>query len=363
MVVLSDAYFAAIGKRAFASSIPPMGLDLLALSGNDLANYGLPARPDPVRESELFQFWARLLSPPFNFIVPQFPSKAVALPRVMFHTLAVRPSGRSRQAPRHVSFGHKERSRNWSGAYITPSRPKLFVLIAGSWNVPTAAMPSVRPVDQTSDGEFRSSAWIGLDGYRSRYPKASLPQIGTSHHVRQESGGAVPEYGVWWQWWKKTVGVGEPENSPVPILNMPAKPGDEVMALMVLPSNDEVRFHFKNQNTGHYCTFLVTAPGSIDPIGSTAEWIFERPTEVGSSAMYPLPHCSPVVFRDCIAQSASSPVLTAPRITQTLHGNGRTIDMVERFANPHRIAVVAHAKKVSSLSARVSYVEAGQKRP
>jgi hypothetical protein len=76
-----------------------------------------------------------------------------------------------------------ETSPNWSGAYITPKRSRMFTEVHGSWQVPTPSPPVDGKGSPPADGDYRSSAWIGLDGQR-RYLNSSLPQIGTSQFVK-----------------------------------------------------------------------------------------------------------------------------------------------------------------------------------
>ena len=355
--MLTDTYFAAIERRAHTYAPPPAGFDPLTANPTQLATYGLPPRPNATAEPELFAFWSRLLSPPFRFTIPEFPKRP--LPEAILYDIFFRfdPGGRSRN-PDFATFRHRETSLNWSGAYITPLRPNRFLFVTGGWTVPTAAVPSVPPEGVGADGGYRSSTWIGFDGHRSRYPGASLPQIGTSQHVKISGGASTTEYGAWWQWWKKNPDpADDPEYAPVPIKNFPVSPGDEILACLLVLSNDEVRFHIKNQTTGIFCTFIVIAPGAIDPLGTTAEWIMERPAVLITRNLYPMPLCTDVNFQYCLAQSA--PSLMAPPVTQRLSGNARLINMYERFAKPHRIAFVSKVKKTGPTTARVIYDEAG----
>ena len=120
-------------------------------------------------------------------------------------------------------------------------------------------------------------------------------------------------------------------------------------------SADEVQFFIKNQMTGLFTTFLVVAPGSILPLGSTAEWIVERPTVIDDVRLYPLPNYTDVVFRDCFAQSA--PSIGGPATTRRLD-RPRLIRMVEVFPAPYRTSFVSLPRYLSQSSIRVSYRDA-----
>ena len=184
-------------------------------------------------------------------------------------------------------------------------------------------------------------------------------EVAAKEDIKVINGVATIEYGAWWQWWKKSPDATDPENAPVPITNFRVHRGNEILTCLIVvpPTPGDVRFIIKNQTTGDFCTFIVVAPGAVDPLGSTADWIMERPNEVGSRRTYPLPHCTDVTFHYCLAQSAAD--FVSPAVTQSLAGNARFINMYERFANPHRIAFVSKAAKASSTSTRIVYHEAG----
>jgi hypothetical protein len=138
----------------------------------------------------------------------------------------------------------------------------------------------------------------------------------------------------------------------VPIPNIPVSVKDEIIAGLTLRSADEMQFFIKNQTTGLFTTFLVVAPGPILPLGSTAEWIMERPTVINDHRLYPLPSYDDVVFRDCFAQSASS--IESPATTRRLD-RPRLIRMLEIFPTPYRTSFVSLPRVLSKSSIRVYY--------
>lgn len=338
-----------IAKRAHVFPLPPDGFDALSATNAQLEKYGLPLRPDPRTEPDLFLFWGMMLGPPIRFITPSFPTQLMAQPQ-LFAVHRQAPGGRA-GPPVASRFQHRENSKNWSGAYITPRRPMRFVHVTGGWTVPAPAVPDVPPSGTTpGNEEYRASTWIGMDGHRT-YPNASLPQIGTSQFVKVANGVTTVATGAWWQWWLKD----DPNNAPVEIVNFPVAVGDEVLASLSVLASGDVLLHLKNQTSGLFTTFVVIAPGPIVPLGSTAEWIVERPTESPGTRVYPLPHCSDVVFRHCLAKSA--PAAGAPTTLQNLD-TARLIRMYEMFDDPHRTALVSHAEKRGKTSASVFYREA-----
>jgi Peptidase A4 family len=342
---LSVDYFNEIERRAHAYPLPPEGFDPLLATDAQLDRYGLPPRPSRETEPDLFRFWTRLLSKPFEVIATEFP-------KLQNGKLPLVPITRvGRDGPR--GFRLFEDSRNWSGAYIVPERSDKFVYVTGTWQVPAPSLPPVLPEAAAAGDEYQSSTWIGIDGHQ-RYPMASMPQIGTSQIL--DGIGKVTTY-AWWQWWSldNNYPPDNRNNPPVPIANIPVALNDEIIAGLTLRSADEVQFFIKNQTTGLFTTFLVVAPGAILPLGSTAEWIVERPTVIGDHRLYPLPNYGEVVFRDCFAQSA--PSIGAPATTCRLD-RPRLVRMFEIFPAPHRTSFVSLPRKLSSSSIRVSYRDA-----
>ncbi|MEZ5815565.1 MAG: G1 family glutamic endopeptidase [Hyphomicrobiaceae bacterium] len=351
----SSRIYAALELRFHKFAIPGDQLDLLSADGAVLAEYGIPPRPDQRLSPRLFAFWRKLVSRPFQFLVPEFPR---APEMEGLHPLAahmIRPGHGLR--PSFSVRGHRESSRNWSGAYITPYRPYRFNMMVGSWIVPAIEPPATLP-EGACGGIFRSSAWIGIDGHRGRYPKASLPQIGTRHDIVPAEGPA-PSYGAWIQWWKHNPDpVTDPENRPLPIMNFPVAPGDEIMAGLIVNISNDVQFFIKNQRTGHFAAAIVIAPGVVDPLGTTAEWIVERPTNPDTRKMDVLPNYGMVQFSDCLA--VSGPTRSVFGSLQTLDGNARFITMRDMFANPHRSAAISIANKIDATTAGVRFSEPGR---
>ncbi|HKD25844.1 MAG TPA: G1 family glutamic endopeptidase [Xanthobacteraceae bacterium] len=349
---LRSGYLEEISRRAHAYPLPPADFDGLSATDAQLDQYGLPARPDQEAEPELFQYWTWLLGEPFNMVTPEFLTPSGGAPPA-----PVDQAGRSSR--RNVPG--RENSRNWSGLYIVPPRPNKFVHVVGSWLVPQPSVPPVLPEGAgPHHDEYRSSTWIGIDGHR-RYPKSSMPQIGTSQFIKADGGNISVATGAWWQWWSLDAQFPpqNANNAPVPITNFPVAVGDEISAGLTVEPTGDVHFYIKNQTTGLFTTFVVLAPGPILPLGSTAEWIMERPTVVGERRMYPLPSFDEVEFRHCFARSAST--IGGTLTTQRLD-NARAIWMYEMFPNPHRTSFVSIPKKMSNSTFRVRYRDASAPR-
>lgn len=326
---------------------PPTGFDALAADDRRLAEYGLPERWDGKNVPEYRAFRERMLGPT--------PDGTARRYLKIEQGGEFAPLGVRHFTGRPSMSHHREASSNWSGAYITPiPRPNRFLLVAGSWKVPRPELPNVAPSGEfPPDMEYRSSTWIGLGGHRSYN---SLPQIGTSQYVTSAGGTPTITIGAWWQWWIKESPA---HHRPNPICNFDVKVGDEILALILVeaPWPGDVHFVIGNQRTGDILPFKVRAPANIERLGSTAEWIHERPSDPVTKYRYPLPKCSPVEFTSCFAMNAED--FGAPFAWQALDKNSRLISMTETFANPHRSALVSLPRRVSRTSIEVTYSEAG----
>jgi hypothetical protein len=295
----------------------PVVCNLLDAPPGDLDLYGIPQRPDRIAEPGLFAFWNKLVSPPFRLIKPGPPD---------FHGPLFQT-----QPPSTL-----ESSLNWSGAVVFPPPPKRFIFAAAGWTVPEVALPSA-PALFTYKNEPKSLIWVGLDGHNGRLPKMSLPQIGTAHRPEGPPG---DRHFAWWYWWYH----GSKEKV-ARISNLKIRPGDEILAgLQVLISKDILLF-IKNQRTGDFCPICAKQPPvDIEPIGSSAEWVVERPTDPDSLKLYPLADYGRVDFKYCFAVAADAPLAPERRLI-TLADNGVIIKMREAFADPYRTVYVSRAKQ------------------
>jgi len=275
---------------------PPNGLDPLKATTGELADCGIPARPDEARTPERHAFWSRFFSGPLHFADPTFDLPTDPQP----HRIAP-------QQPRGFGGARRETSLNWSGAYIRPSGARTFTEIHGEWSVPKPSAP-IRPGSSgPAPGQYRCVSFIGLDGQR-RYRNSSLPQIGTASQVEVDSSGKSTEkVYAWLQWWLR-----DNSQQETVITSVPIQPSHVVLCSLVVISPTKVRFLLKNQTTGYvFGPADVKAPtpnGSpqLEVTGATAEWITERPTAFDAAhTLYELPDYGKIEFRNCHAVSSS----------------------------------------------------------
>ena len=335
-------------QRVHPYPLPCADFNPLSAPNRKLAEYGLLEKPNERLEPQRYAFWQEMFGGKINLVRPQFPEELTRELRELLLTCPTKsPSPRA-------AFDHTEDSQNWSGAYITPMpRPNRFVHVIGGWTVPRPAVPEVLPEGaDASNQEYHSSTWIGIGGHRSYN---TLPQIGTSQSVKVVGGVNRIEYSAWWQWWNKA----DPfSHVPQVIPDFEVAAGDGILASLSVeaPSPGDVHFIIMNLRTRMLVPFKVRAPSGILPLGSTAEWIHERPARPGSQYRYPLPHCTEVVFRYCLAWNA--PDFGTPTELQVLQRNVRLIRMCEAFPTPHRSALVSRPSRTSPTDLHIVYREA-----
>jgi hypothetical protein len=285
--------------------------------------------PDATADPDFLDFWQQMFGASPEITLPKFKFPDI---RELFGEDGHIAADRFGQL-RHNT--HRTSSRNWSGAYITPiPRPNRFVQVIGGWNVPFVDAPTIPPsgVDP-ANAKYRSSTWIGIGG--QRYYN-SLPQIGTRQYVTLSGGHRSVKFEAWWQWWIKDR---QGNDVPIRIKNFDVRPGHDILASLTAeaPTPGVAHFILMNQRTRKLVAFKVRAPANIVPLGTTAEWIHERPSK--HNTLYPLPHCTDVDFRHCMARNA--PDFGTPTIPQKLDQDAILSSISEVFEAPHRSALVS----------------------
>jgi hypothetical protein len=315
--------------------LPPPNFDPLDATPHELDLYGLPPRPDPAKAAAANEAWTRLLTPPSGgklqilpAAFPQLTSKWVTDGYRLDRTGAIQPRGRV------------ESSRNWSGAIIAANAARPFEQIFGSWVVPAIQAPP-----GASDGTYRCSIWIGLDGHRGH--SMSMPQLGTTQTIIVSKGVVGPiSVEAWWQWWLRGQRFG-----PIPFNNFAVKANDIVATSLTMLGPHRVRFLITNVTTGKAApteirdspALSLPPPFPIPPVrfklrSVAAEWITERPTYLHSDDLYLLPNFGAVTFDLCGATTRGSPFGRDLRAA-------RLVRMVEETNNPPGVNVISGAEK------------------
>ncbi|MCK1383471.1 G1 family glutamic endopeptidase [Bradyrhizobium sp. 21] len=313
--------------------VVPAGFNLLDAAADKLDLYGIPQRPDAANEPRLYAFWKRLVSPPFTARRPTF----------------------SDIDPPSLA-GPRESLENWSGALISSPSPDRFVFAAAGWSAPDVRLPSTPPLFTPSD-DPRSLLWVGLDGHDGTVPNISLAQIGTGHWPNHK-----PQHFAWWEWWRNSAAdevTDTPQQGITLIDNLPVNTGDEILAGLAVQVSGDVLYFIKNQSTGEFRSFLAQPPGVIEPLGSSVEWVMERPTDPPSGQLFALPAYGFVDFRHCMARAADGPL--APGRLMTLDDSAHMISMREAFADPYRTVTVSSPEprqdKDGSVGVRCTFQE------
>jgi hypothetical protein len=323
---------------------PPKGFDPLKAPAAELLRFGFPTEPDRAKMPHRHAAWTKLLSGPLEFVQPDLS----APDEPQLHRIAP-PRQRGRAGRR------REKSLNWSGVYIKPTRGRSFTEIHGEWVVPDAVAPAVPGTGAPAPGKYRCATFIGLDGQR-QYLNSSLPQIGTASQIDIDAQGrATRKFYAWWQWWAR-----DQHNSEHLISSVPVKPGDVILCNLVVISPTIVRLTLKNQTTGYlYGPIDVPAPVTEANIqlrvtGATAEWITERPTAFDARhTLFDLPDYGHVPFSNCYAISSSP---GSPERAETLD-LATLIKMRAIREHPHRSVPVSVAQLMDSQAFTTSYVK------
>ena len=225
------------------------------------------------------QFWKKLVSPPFSASAAD-----VRAARSVHPWDSVRTSNRC---------------LNWSGAVISPPWPKRIILAVAGWIAPKVSH-AVRAGTFHARGRIQNR-WYGwastatMAGCRKfRFLKSALPPA----TARSE-----PQHFAWWDWWHHSPDGAEDRSRRLGELRQ-FRPGDEILAGLRFMISGDVLFFIKNQSTGEFRSFLAKPPplGDIEPLGSSVEWVVERPTEPDQPAIcIRFRPMDPVDFRYCVA--------------------------------------------------------------
>lgn len=361
--LLTLARAEAEGRLRLAPARPPEGYDPTRAPDAELERFGLPPRPHRLRQPRLLRQWGRLMVPGMRYVRP-------GVGDLIFNVLQQRVLGMRGNASEggHGVWAPTRwgTSRNWSGAVIAAQGGELFERVAGSWIVPSPARPGGKGANLPALGSWRSSAWIGLDGYRGW--SRSLPQIGTASVVEPDklTGQLRPRCYAWVQWWVRGKHFGEIE-----VASFPVAARDEIHAeLVVREKRDEVSFHMTRLRAGEAPLHMdiIWAAGKVlaelgkgpdtlgdgEPFdrsltpaeGRTAVWCVERPLSLPKpsrpSQLYPLPALEPVPFTAALAGArvpgAAGPserdLTTARRIRMVGRAVGDTVERTRFLTSP-----------------------------
>ncbi len=259
------------GVTTFAA--PPKGFNPLTATNVELLTHGLPQRPDKAANPKAYQQWERGM-----LALKIRPTDVKPMP-YSSHTMV--PAGPPAAAGINtVSVG----SANWSGIVNTNklktwSNTTSFNEVESVFNVPVAKAPFGGA--PCADGPWLESTWNGIGGYS----EGSLVQGGST--VYFDGGGCKGKtiYNGWVEWY--------PSYPELEILcgktACPVSSGDDfwVITYGVAGTAEQSVFveDLTQQWGGTFGLTWVSGPGLI---GTSAEYIVERPCCTSASNFYPL---------------------------------------------------------------------------
>lgn len=329
--------------RRTSPVLVPADFDPLTASDDELAEFWIIPRPDRELQPELYQHWLRLFAPPITFVDPQIQEIRAAF---QLNTSLARQPTIAAAVSRFAT------SRNWSGAFVVPTDSTMFVSVSGLWIVPAVSLP---PPEFRVAGAQRyvCSTWVGLDGQRL-YLNSSLPQIGTMQFLTV-SGPPSPPALAFFQWWDRQNG-----GTFIWLSGLPVQPGDVLLGTIWAHSYTIAVGYLRNFSTGHMAIVRCQAP--FIPVGggnmqlrisgATAEWILERPTQFGSTTLYPFPDYQAMTFAGCWAGVAH-----APGPLQSVHelATARLIRLYDTLHDPTRTQFISMPDKQSDTAVLLEY--------
>ena len=342
-------------KKRFLGFPVPTGLfNPAAASQAELREFGLPPRPDPVRQPLLRQIWDRGFGEPLSL-------KQFSVEERLVEDTGYRPQIRYVKE-RPIAETRFETSLNWSGTYITANRGKEFVQIWGIWTIPSNLRLPPDPFKGPKGIDYVCSNWIGLDGQR-RYLDSSLPQIGTASTL--QANGTVTAQ-AWTQWWARERGINNTPPTPLPP-PFNVAPGDQVMAVLTVNDPRTVTCVMVNLSTQPPTATSVNAtapsvqlPGGTTAIpeiaGATAEWIVERPAIPDQQIFFNFPDYGRTGFDLCMGVEGDGVEILSlfGGSPQDLQG-ARLIRMYDRLKDPRRTAFISMPERTSDTALQISY--------
>lgn len=280
------------GVHAFPT--PEKGFDPLTATNRELLTYGLPQRPDKTADANVLQHWSKAMAAvkACNDISHQpQPSTSAGGRTPVCHATDVkakpyssvnmRSAGGPAQA--NVDGTTSFTSGNWSGIANTNKNTKWsnitsFNNVVSYWNVPVPNHPFGNL--PCTEGPWFEVTWNGIDGFHN----GDVVQGGTADYWDGGGcGGPVETYG--WVEWYPSYSILEIFCGSNPC---PVGAGDDFVAETFGAAGTAEQFVFvediTQQWSGTFGMTYVTGPGVV---GSSAEYIVERPCCVGSN-FFPL---------------------------------------------------------------------------
>jgi Peptidase A4 family len=288
---------------------PPAGFDLPSASPAELRQYGLPRRPDPDTEPDLYQHWQNGVARTRSIVRAEL-GRSPALDRLS----AARRSRRGLPGDGGNSFSPS----GWAGAVVSLADIGVAppaTTVSARWAVPTIDITDV--TDPSS--ELVVGFWVGIDG-------GPILQAGTAAVVN----GKNVQYYAWTEWF--------PTAPATTVTNFAVAPGDIVNFSVCNTTSLSGTLHgavsMSNERTGVATTVGMNPPaGTVTEPGTQVEWIVEAP---GSAD---LADFLSVVFLDCDAGTQQQSFGVSSAGLTEIEGSTAALTQAS-VINPDSVAVV-----------------------
>ncbi len=254
---------------------PPAGFDALKATDRELAMYGLPPRPDQASAPREFMLWERAMGAAKHRAAAKLDVKS-------FSSTNFKPSKLSATQTSNGSY-------NWSGVASVNTLKKWntktsFDEVVSIFNVPVA-QPPFGACGNGITGPFYEVSWNGIDGFSN----GDVVQ-GGSLSAADCYGDTL--YEAWVEWY--------PSYSIIGVFYV--NPGDDIYVVtFAYPGTDEQLVFVEDITLLTYAEVelpYVTGPGVV---GSSAEYIVERPCCDGDGFPLPLANTIYDFFNDDVA--------------------------------------------------------------
>ncbi|MGA7293976.1 MAG: G1 family glutamic endopeptidase [Terriglobales bacterium] len=242
------------GVKIFTGA--PAGFNPLTATNHELAGYGLPQRPDQTAEPEAYALWERAMQAAKH----RAPAKLDVKP---YSSTAMKAGGLQGTNTSTTSY-------NWSGMAATNkdkswNKKTSFDAVYSVFNVPVA-QPPFGACGAGITGPFYEVSWNGIDGFSN----GDVVQ-GGSLSAADCSGDTL--YEAWVEWY--------PSYSIIGVFYV--NPGDDIYVVTYGYPGTSTQYvfveDFTMQEYGTYELPWLSGPGLV---GSSAEWIVERPCCTGN---------------------------------------------------------------------------------
>jgi hypothetical protein len=280
---------------------PPKTFDLSTATDVQLAVYGIPRKPDPVKEPGLRKLWDRVFSKPVNFVQAELVEDKV------WKTL---PHGSV--SAKKPGFGL---AGDWAGAVVETSSLKLSPpepanTVFAEWVVPKINTSTKESGSQTV------GFWVGLGGWNT----GQVLQAGTAATL---DGNSVT-YWAWTEWFP----------AGYKVANLAIEAGDTVSVLVCAPQSDHGYVSMMNHRTNVAISVGVSDPnGTAAYDGSSVEWVIEA---IDSE----MPNFDSVTFTQLSAGTQNHTIDLAHAFTTNTVSSGKTLATGKILASQNEVEVI-----------------------